>query len=337
MSIHHSIIELELTHPFKISRRATDFFRQAITVEIDGGIGAASPTRFYGETIETVQHAFDSFTPIIDQAEDLDAIQSIMSEVDETLSGNYAAKSAIDLALHDRLAKRLGIPLFKLWGVDPNQALDTSFTIGLDEPEIMQQKVIQASDFPILKVKLGTDRDLEIIGAIREVTDKPIYVDANTAWSPKEAVSKIRQLEPFKIALIEQPTKAEDLLGLKFIREHSNLPIFADESVNRSNGIPRLAGVVDGINIKLSKCGGLLEAIRMIHVARSHNLQIMIGCMIESSISITAAAHLTPLVDYADLDGHLLVSNDPYNGVTLDQGKLVLPDQPGIGVMKRHD
>ena len=337
MSIHHSIIELELTHPFKISRRATDFFRQAITVEIDGGIGAASPTRFYGETIETVQHAFDSFTPIIDQAEDLDAIQSIMSEVDETLSGNYAAKSAIDLALHDRLAKRLGIPLFKLWGVDPNQALDTSFTIGLDEPEIMQQKVIQASDFPILKVKLGTDRDLEIIGATREVTDKPIYVDANTAWSPKEAVSKIRQLEPFKIALIEQPTKAEDLLGLKFIREHSNLPIFADESVNRSNGIPRLAGVVDGINIKLSKCGGLLEAIRMIHVARSHNLQIMIGCMIESSISITAAAHLTPLVDYADLDGHLLVSNDPYNGVTLDQGKLVLPDQPGIGVMKRHD
>jgi L-alanine-DL-glutamate epimerase-like enolase superfamily enzyme len=188
MSIHHSIIELELTHPFKISRRATDFFRQAITVEIDGGIGAASPTRFYGETIETVQHAFDSFTPIIDQAEDLDAIQSIMSEVDETLSGNYAAKSAIDLALHDRLAKRLGIPLFKLWGVDTNQALDTSFTIGLDEPEIMQQKVIQASDFPILKVKLGTDRDLEIIGAIREVTDKPIYVDANTAWSPKEAV-----------------------------------------------------------------------------------------------------------------------------------------------------
>ena len=337
MSIHHSIIELELTHPFKISRRATDFFRQAITVEIDGGIGAASPTRFYGETIETVQHAFDSFTPIIDQAEDLDAIQSIMSEVDETLSGNYAAKSAIDLALHDRLAKRLGIPLFKLWGVDPNQALDTSFTIGLDEPAIMQQKVIQASDFPILKVKLGTDRDLEIIGAIREVTDKPIYVDANTAWSPKEAVSKIRQLEPCKIALIEQPTKAEDLLGLKFIREHSNLPIFADESVNRSNGIPRLAGVVDGINIKLSKCGGLLEAIRMIHVARSHNLQIMIGCMIESSISITAAAHLTPLVDYADLDGHLLVSNDPYNGVTLDQGKLVLPDQPGIGVMKRHD
>jgi len=136
--------------------------------------------------------------------------------------------------------------------------------------------------------------------------------------------------------LIEQPTQAEDLSGLKFIREHSNLPIFADESVNRSNGIPRLANVVDGINIKLSKCGGLLEAIRMIHVARSHNLQVMIGCMIESSISITAAAHLTPLVDFADLDGHLLVSNDPYTGVTLNQGKLVLSDRPGIGIVKRQ-
>ncbi|HCK12502.1 TPA: dipeptide epimerase [Candidatus Poribacteria bacterium] len=337
MPIHYSIINLELTHPFKISRRPTDFFRQSITVEIDGGIGAASPTHFYGETIDTVQEAFDSFNPIIDQAKDLDAIQSVMSELDETLNGNYAAKSAIDLALHDRLAKRLGIPLFKLWGVDPNQTLDTSFTIGLDEPERMQHKVAQASDFPILKVKLGTERDLEIIGTIREITDKPIYVDANTAWSPKEAVSKIKQLEPFNVALIEQPTQAEDLSGLKFIREHSNLPIFADESVNRSNGIPRLANVVDGINIKLSKCGGLLEAIRMIHVARSHNLQVMIGCMIESSISITAAAHLTPLVDFADLDGHLLVSNDPYRGVTLDQGKLVLPDRPGIGVLKRHN
>ena len=337
MSIHYNIIDLELTHPFKISRRATDFFRQTITVEIDGGIGAASPTHFYGETIETVQDAFDSFNPIIDQAKDLDAIQSIMSELEETLNGNYAAKSAIDLALHDRLAKRLGVPLFKLWGNNPTQTPNTSFTIGLDEPEIMQHKVAQAVDFPILKVKLGTERDLEIIGAIREVTEKPIYVDANTAWSPKEAVAKIGQLEPFNIALIEQPTKAEDLTGLKFIREHSNLPIFADESVNRSNGIPPLADVVDGINIKLSKCGGLLEAIRMIHVARSHNLQIMIGCMIESSISITAAAHLTPLVDFADLDGHLLVSNDPYSGVTLDRGKLVLPDRPGIGIMKQHN
>ena len=336
MPIHYSIIDLELTHPFKISRRPTDFLRQAITVEIDGGIGAATPTHFYGETVDTVQEAFEIFNPIIDQFKDLDAIQSVMSKLDDTLNGNYAAKSAIDLALHDRLAKRLGIPLFKLWGVDPSQTLHTSFTIGIDEPEQMQHKVAQAKNFPILKVKLGTEHDLKIISKIRDITNKPIYVDANTAWSPKEAICKIEQLESFNVALIEQPTQAKDLLGLKFIRENSKLPIFADESVNRSNGIPRLAGIVDGINIKLSKCGGLLEAIRMIHVARSHNLQIMIGCMIESSISITAAAHLTPLVDFADLDGNLLVSNDPYSGVTVDQGKLVLSDQPGIGIVKQQ-
>ena len=336
MPIHYSIIDLELTHPFKISRRPADFLRQTITVEIDGGIGAATPTHFYGETVDTVQEAFEIFNPIIDQVKDLDAIQSVMSKLEETLNGNYAAKSAIDLALHDRLAKRLGIPLFKLWGVDPRQTLHTSFTIGLDEPEQMQHKVAQAEDFPILKVKLGTEHDLKIISTIRDITNKPIYVDANTSWSPKEAIFKIEQLESFDVALIEQPTQAKDLLGLKFIRENSKLPIFADESVNRSNGIPRLAGVVDGINIKLSKCGGLLEAIRMIHVARSHNLQIMIGCMIESSISITAAAHLTPLVDFADLDGNLLVSNDPYSGVTVDQGKLVLSDQPGIGIVKQQ-
>ena len=158
MPIHYSIIDLELTHPFKISRRPTDFLRQTIAVEIDGGIGAATPTHFYGETVDTVQEAFEIFNPIIDQVKDLDAIQSIMSKLEETLNGNYAAKSAIDLALHDRLAKRLGIPLFKLWGVDPRQTLHTSFTIGLDEPEQMQHKVAQAEDFPILKVKLGTDK-----------------------------------------------------------------------------------------------------------------------------------------------------------------------------------
>ena len=169
-------------------------------------------------------------------------------------------------------------------------------------------------------------------GEVRDVTDKPIYVDANTAWAPKEAVRKIRELARYGVELVEQPTKPNDLAGLKFVREHSELPIIADESVKRTSNIPALAGCVDGINIKLVKCGGLLEARRMIHVARAHDLLVMIGCMIESSIGITAAAHLTPLVDYADLDGHLLIANDPYTGVTLDEGKLILPKRPGIGV-----
>ena len=331
MKIQHKITDLKLVHPFKIARRAVDEFRQVISVEIDGGLGETAPARFYGETVETVQGAFDLLDADLDG--DLDAIESVMSEFESVLGRNYAAKSAIDMALHDRLGKKLGVPLYRLWGLDPQGTPLTTFTIGIDEPEIMQQKVREAEAYPLLKVKLGTHRDLELLRALREVTDKPIYVDANTAWTPKEAVRKIRELAPYGVELIEQPTKPDDLEGLKFVREHSELPIFADESVKRAADIPSLVGCVDGINIKLVKCGGLLEAMRIIHVARAHGLQVMIGCMIESSLGITAAAHLTPLVDYADLDGHLLVANDPYRGVTLEAGKLILPDLPGIGVV----
>ncbi|MCZ6676087.1 MAG: dipeptide epimerase [Candidatus Poribacteria bacterium] len=335
MNIHHKITDLQLVHPFKIARRAVDQFRQVISVEIDGGLGETAPARFYGETVETVQIAFEIFDSLLN--DNLDAIQTVMAQLESVLGGNSAAKSAIDMALHDRLGKALGVPLYRLWGLDPNATPRTSFTIGLDEPEIMQQKVREAAPYPILKIKLGTPRDLEIIRAIREVTDKPIYVDANTAWTPKEAVRKIRALVPYDIALIEQPTKPDDLEGLKFVREHTDLPIIADESVKHAADIPALVGCVDGVNIKLVKCGGLLEAMRIIHVARAHGLQVMIGCMIESSLGITAAAHLTPLVDYADLDGHLLVANDPYVGVTLEAGKLILPNRPGIGVVPKGD
>lgn len=331
MNIRYQVTDLKLIHPFKIARRAVDEFRQVISVEIDGGLGETAPARFYGETVETVQVAFDILNTGLDGA--LDAIESVMSELESVLGRNYAAKSAIDMALHDRLGKKLGVPLYQLWGLDPKATPLTTFTIGIDEPGIMQQKVREAEAYPLLKAKLGTHRDLELIRALREVTDKPIYVDANTAWTPKEAVRKIREFAPYGVELIEQPTKPDDLEGLKFVREHSELPIFADESVKRAADIPSLIGCVDGINIKLVKCGGLLEAMRMIHIARAHGLQVMIGCMIESSLGITAAAHLTPLVDYADLDGHLLVANDPYHGVTLETGKLILPDLPGIGVV----
>ena len=330
MDIVSKITDLQLQHPFKIARRATDAYRQVISVEIDGGIGEAAPAQFYGETVQTVRVALEVIGSEL--PDDLDAIHDVMATVEATLGGNYAAKSAIDMALHDRLAKKLGAPLYQLWGLNPHKTPHTSFTIGLDEPEIMAEKTKQAEAYPILKVKLGTPRDIEIIQALRDVTDKPIYVDANTAWTPKEAVRKIRELARYGVELIEQPTKPHDLAGLKFVRKHAELPIIADESVKRASDIPMLAECVDGINIKLVKCGGLLEAHRMIHVARTHGLQIMIGCMIESSLGITAAAHLTPLVDYADLDGNLLIVNDPYTGVTLDKGKLILPERPGIGV-----
>lgn len=334
MNIRHSVTDLQLVHPFKISRRDADQFRQVISVEIDGGIGEAAPARFYGETVETVQTALEIFDSNLDG--NLDAIQAVMDRLECSLPGNYAAKCAIDMALHDRLGKRLGVPLYRSWGLNPKKTPCTAFTIGLDEPEIMGRKAREARDYPILKVKLGTPHDLQIIRAIRRETDKPIYVDANTAWTPKEAVLKIGELVPYGIELIEQPTCADDLEGLRYIKEHVDVPIIADESVKRADDIRPLLGCVDGINIKLTKCGGLLEAVRMIHAARTHGLQVMIGCMIESSLGITAAAHLTPLVDYADLDGHLLIANDPYAGVTLEAGKLILPDRPGIGVVPRE-
>lgn len=358
MQITSKITRLQLKDPFKIARRATDAYREVISVEIDGGIGEAAPARFYGETVSTVEEAVRILTPVIaarlenasmeggsiESAREtgpcatvgrgLDAIQDVMAEIETTLGGNYAAKSAIDMALHDRLGKKLGVPLYQLWGLNPMKTPHTSFTIGLDEPTVMAEKVRRAEAYPILKVKLGTPRDLEVIRALRGVTDKPIYVDANTAWHPKEAVRKIRELVRYGVELVEQPTSPGDLQGLKFVREHSELPIIADESVKRAADIPALAESVDGINIKLVKCGGLLEALRMIHVARAHGLQVMIGCMIESSLGITAAAHLTPLVDYADLDGNLLIANDPYVGVTVEGGKLVLPAGTGVGI--RH-
>ena len=332
MQIASKITKLQLKQPFKISRRETDPFRNTIYVEIDGGIGEASPAKFYGETVQTVETALGFIASELD--EDLDQIQKVMSKIESTLEGNYAAKSAIDMALNDRLGKKLGMPLYKLWGLNPLKTPLTSFTIGLDEPTVMAEKALAAENYPILKVKLGTPRDIEIIETLRNVTDKPIYVDANTAWSPNEAVQKIHQLKEFGVELIEQPTEPDDIAGLKFVRENSTLPIIADESVKRATDIPKLSGAVDGINIKLVKCGGLLEALRMIHLARANGLLVMIGCMIESSLGITAAAHLSPLVDYADLDGNLLIKNDPFLGVTLDNGRLILPDKPGIGVVK---
>lgn len=335
MQIASKTTKLQLNHPFKISRRGTDTYREVVSVEIDGGIGETAPAKFYGETVQTVATAIDKLASVLDC--DLDQIQDVMTEIEQTLEGNYAAKSAIDMALHDRLGKKFGVPLYKLWGLNPKKTPRTSFTIGLDEPSVMAKKALQAEQYPILKVKLGTPRDIEILQTLRDTTDKPIYVDANTAWNPREAVNKIHQFTQYGVELIEQPTKPDDLDGLKFVRENSEIPIIADESVKRACDIPALVGFVDGINIKLVKCGGLLEALRMIYVARAHGLLIMIGCMIESSLGITAAAHLTPLVDYADLDGNLLISNDPYSGVKLDNGKLVLPNLPGIGVLRNRE
>jgi L-alanine-DL-glutamate epimerase-like enolase superfamily enzyme len=237
--------------------------------------------------------------------------------------------------VHDLIGKKLGVPLHAFFGLSTARAPRTSFTIGIDDVRVMMQKVGEAAEYPVLKVKVGTDKDEQVMDAIRSVTEKTLRVDANCAWSPREAVRKIATLEKFNIEFVEQPIPPGDVAGMRFVRENVSLPIIADESVKTSVDVEPLAGAVDGINIKLMKCGGLREALKMVHVARSLGMKVMLGCMVESSVGITAAAHVSPAVDYADLDGNLLLAEDPFEGVLVKEGRIVLPDGPGLGVKKR--
>jgi L-alanine-DL-glutamate epimerase-like enolase superfamily enzyme len=336
MHIDARPIDLKLTTPFRISRAVSQVAPNVI-MQISHkewtGYGEAAPDEYYGETQETVLACVSAFAGNI--GDDPFAMEEVMSRLDGIIRLHPAAKAAVDMALYDLVGKMLNVPLYKLLGLNPEHTLQTSFTLGIDTPANMAKKALLARDYPILKVKVGTKNDVANIQAIREVSSATIRVDANTAWTPKEAIRMINALAPYNIEFVEQPTTPRDLDGLRLIRENVPLPIIADESCVTVEDIPSIVGCVDGINIKLMKCGGLRHALKMIHVARAHNLRIMIGCMIESSLAITAAAHLTPLVDYADLDGHLLIDNDPYEGVKVVNGKLVLPDGPGLGVKVR--
>ena len=224
---------------------------------------------------------------------------------------------------------------WKLWGLDPAATPVSTFTIGLDTPEKMRAKVIEAEQYPVLKVKLGTHRDGEILRAIRSVTQKELRVDANAGWTRKRAIGMLPVLKEFGVTVLEQPLPPHDLDGLAAVTRAASIPVIADESCLVATDIPRLVGAVDGINIKLAKCGSLREALRMIAVARAHGLMVMVGCMIESSIGITAAAHFTPLVDIVDLDGAALLADDPFTGATIDGGRVTLPTGPGLGVRRR--
>lgn len=329
--------DLQLTTPFRISRHVQyKAFNVLARVTHDGvtGIGEAAPSEHYGEYRETVLAALHLYANEL--GNDPFAIEEIANHLERVMKLNPSARAAIDMALYDLVGKLLGVPLYKLLGLSAEKTPLTSFTIGIDTPANMAKKALAAREYPILKIKVGTDNDIANLKAIREVSPQAVLrVDANTAWTPKEAVRAINELAKYNIEFVEQPVSPHDLPGLKFVREHVPLPILTDESSVTVEDLPRVADCTDGINIKLMKCGGLSHALKMIHVGRAHNLKIMLGCMIESSLAITAAAHLAPLVDYADLDGHLLVDNDPYSGVTLDKGKLVLPSGPGLGVVER--
>ena len=336
MQLRLEPLDLKTKHTFRISREAHDEYHNVVIRlfhENVVGLGEASPSAHFGESQKSVMDGLAELSTFL--GDNPYQIETVMRRLSDRRDLSKAALTSIDIALHDLVGKCLGLPLYTLFGLDKEKACRTSFTIGIDTIDIMREKVKDASDFPILKIKLGTEHDVEIVKAVREESTAVIRVDANGAWSAEEAVDKIHLCEEFDVEFVEQPVSAEDLDGLGFVKKRVNIPIIADESVMTARDIPKVAGRVDGINIKLMKCGGLREALRMIHVARAHDMLVMLGCRIESSISITAAAHLSPLVDYADLDGNLLISNDPYRGVQVKGGELLLPEDPGLGVFER--
>src|SRR6266516_3844309 len=329
--------DLTLTTPFRISRGVQNTSPNVIVqINYDDytGYGEAAPDEYYGENQQTVLACISAFAGNL--GDDPFVIEDIMRRLDKIVRLNPSAKAAVDMALYDLVGKMLHVPVYKLLGLNPKHTPHTSFTIGIDTPIEMAKKALLAKDYPVLKIKVGTRHDLDIIKAIRDVTNAVIRVDANTGWTPKEAIKTINALAPYNIEFVEQPIVPHDLAGLKLIRDNVPIPIIADESCVTVEDIPRLAECVDGVNLKLMKNNGITNVLKMIHVARAHNLRVMIGCMIESSLAITAAAHITPLVDYADLDGHLLIDNDPYVGVSVVNGKLILPDGPGLGVKVRE-
>ena len=331
------VLELRTRHPFIIARGGQSDHRTVWVrlTDRDGveGWGEAAPSKFYGETADSVLAALKVYGAML--PDDPFLLEKAELSWATKLRGNAAARAALSSALHDLIGKRLDTPVYRLWGLDPCAAPNSTFTIGLGTPEQIQAKVREAAEYPVLKVKLGTDRDVEILKAIRETTDKEIRVDANCGWTVKQAIRMLPVLDQFGVTVLEQPLAPQDHEGLAAVSAQADIPVIADESCLTSDDIPPLVGKVDGINIKLAKCGGLREALRMIAVARAHGLMVMVGCMIESSLGITAAAHFTPLVDIVDLDGAALLANDPFVGAEITGGQVTLPAGPGLGVRRR--
>jgi L-alanine-DL-glutamate epimerase-like enolase superfamily enzyme len=340
MKLSHEIITLRTKNPFVIARGGSSEYRvvRVTVTAADGatGWGEAAPSRFYGDTADTVIDVLPILASVLQEADGW-SLEALEHELARAIRFNGSARAAVSAALHDLMGKRLGVPVYKLWGLDPAASPLSSFTIGIAPDEAtLRQRVGDAGQYPVLKIKLGSSWDQRIVRVVRELAPtKILRVDANAAWTPKSALAMIPFLAEMGVEFVEQPLPPHDLEGLRFIRERSTLPIIADESCLVAADIPRLAGCVDGINIKLAKCGGLREALRMIATARAHDMLVMAGCMIESSLGITAAAQFAPLLDCADFDGAALVSNDPYVGVTIDGGKIALPTGPGLGVELR--
>ena len=333
LRLRHQALDLRLRHTFRIARGASDA-RHNLLVELeqDGriGRGEAAPILRYHEDRASAARAVDTMASRLGDARHFATAAGAAA-----VGGQRSAEAAVDMALYDLAAQRMQVPVYEMLGLDRQRTPVTSFTIGLDTPEVVVRKVKEAEAYAVLKVKMGSDDDRAVLEAVRDTTRKPLRVDANEGWTPEGALARLEWLAKLGVEFVEQPLPAAQLAETRELRRRSPLPFYADESVHTAADIPHLAAAFDGINIKLMKCGGLGEALRMIAVARAHGLKVMLGCMIESSLAITAAAHLSPLADTADLDGNLLLAHDPFLGATIEAGRIVLPERPGLGVTPR--
>lgn len=329
--------ELKLAHTFTVasySRTTTPDVQ--VEIEYDGfiGYGEASMPPYLGHTVESVCAFLEKVN--LEQFADPFCIDDILAYVDSLSEGDAPGKAAIDIALHDLVGKLMGQPWFRIWGLDAAKAPSTTFTIGIDTPDVVRAKTLEcAGKFNVLKVKVGLENDKEMIETIRSVTDTPLVVDANQGWKDRQqALDEIFWLKEKGIQMVEQPMAKERLDDIAWITERSPLPIFADESIQRLRDIDHIKGAFHGINIKLMKCTGMHEAWKMYNYARTLGMKVMLGCMTETSCATTAAAMLSPVCDFADLDGNLLIANDRFEGMVVKDGKMVLPDRPGLGLIK---
>ncbi len=337
MKIYSKKYELKLKREFRIAREVQVVCNNLfLKLNINGitGYGEAAPTEYYNEDIETIYKSSQTLSNF--DTLDFDAPEPFFEELKDRYSQYPSLRVAVEMAVYDIIGKHKNKPVYSLFDFNPNNTPVTSFTLGMDKPGIMEIKLKEAEQYPILKIKLGSEYDYDIINILKGFRNKKIRIDANEGWEREEAVKKMELLKEISVEFIEQPLQKDDLEGIRWLKDRIDIKIFTDENVKTSQDIENIVDIYDGINIKLMKCGGLSEAVKMIKIAKSKNLEIMLGCMIESSLAITAAAHLSPEVEFADLDGNLLISNDPFTGVSVSNGKLILSDMPGLGVNNKE-